>query len=68
MQPLFDGRESFYNSGIIPYEGTQGNTYTIHLAKNIRPGKYFFYCAVHGAGQSAEIDVRPKGTTVPSQT
>lgn len=66
-QPLFDGKASFYSSGIIPYLGVQGNTYEINLAKNIKPGHYFFYCAVHGPGQSEEITVRPKKSKIPSQ-
>jgi plastocyanin len=67
-QPLFNGRASFYSSGIIPYLGAQGNTYEIHLAKNIKPGHYFFFCAVHGPGQSEEITVKPKGSKIPSQS
>ena len=66
-QPLFDGKASFYSSGIIPYAGAQGNTYEIHLAKNIKPGHYFFYCEVHGPGMSEEITVRPNGSKIPSQ-
>jgi hypothetical protein len=35
-QPAFDGNASFYNSGIIPYEGAQGNTFRVRLAENIK--------------------------------
>lgn len=67
VQPVFDGQTSFYNSGIIPYEGPQGNTFRVKLASNLKPGSYFFYCAVHGPGQSSEVRVRPKGSKIPSQ-
>jgi plastocyanin len=66
-QPEFDGTASYYNSGIIPYEGPQGNTYKVKLTNDIKPGNYFFYCAVHGPEQSTEVRVRPSGTDVPSQ-
>jgi plastocyanin len=66
-QPAFDGNQSFYNSGIIPYEGPQGNTFSVPLADDIDPGTYFFYCAVHGFGQSTEVEVRPAGEDIPSQ-
>jgi len=65
-QPLFDGTSSFYSSGVIPYEGAQGNTFRVPLSKNIRPGKYTFFCAVHGPLQSTEVEVRGSGA-VPSQ-
>ncbi|MEX0874607.1 MAG: hypothetical protein WD646_08460 [Actinomycetota bacterium] len=66
-QPEFNGTQSFYSSGIIPYEGPQGNTYNVRLSDNIDPGKYFFYCAIHGPGQSTEVTVRPAGTDIPTQ-
>jgi plastocyanin len=66
-QPTFDGTASYYNSGIIPYEGPQGNTFRVQLADDTKPGTYFFYCAVHGPGQATELRVRPPGTSVESQ-
>jgi plastocyanin len=66
-QPLFDGKASYYNSGIIPYEGQQGNTFRVQLSPDIEPGSYFFFCAVHGPGQSTEVKVRPQGSEIPSQ-
>jgi plastocyanin len=66
-QPVFDGKQSYYNSGVIPYEGPQGNTFTVELAPDIDPGSYFFYCAVHGPSQYTEVKVRPEGSDVPSQ-
>jgi plastocyanin len=67
VQPAFDGKNSFYSSGIIRYEGARGNTFRIPLSKNIRPGKYTFYCAVHGPLQSTEVEVRGADARVPSQ-
>ncbi len=66
-QPEFDGNASYYNSGVIPYEGPQGNTFRVKLAGDIAPGTYFFYCAVHGPDQSTELEVKPSGSTVASQ-
>lgn len=66
-QPEFDGTASYYNSGLIPYEGAGGNTFRVPLSDDIEPGSYFFYCAVHGPDQSTEVKVAPEGTDVPSQ-
>ena len=67
-QPAFDGTQSFYNSGILKYEGPNGNTYRMKLADDIKPGTYYFYCAIHGPGQLSEVEVRGRGTKVPSQS
>ncbi len=66
-QPAFNGKQSFYNSGIIPYEGPQGNTFRVPLADDIAPGNYFFYCAIHFFAQYTEVEVVPSGTDVPTQ-
>jgi plastocyanin len=65
-QPEFTGKHSYYNSGLIPYEGTQGNEYRVKLADDVAPGSYWFYCNVHGEFQSTEVEVKPKGTKVPT--
>ncbi|MGH9226345.1 MAG: cupredoxin domain-containing protein [Acidimicrobiales bacterium] len=67
-QPEFNGRQSYYSSGFIPYEGKQGNTYRVKLSDDIVPGTYTFYCNYHGPLQSGEIMVKAKGTQVPSQS
>jgi plastocyanin len=56
-QPAFDGTQSFYNSGVLPYQGPRGNTFRMAIAKTTKPGAYFFYCSVHGPDQQVEIDV-----------
>lgn len=66
-QPVFDGSASYYNSGIIPYEGAGGNTFAVDLSDDIDPGEYWFYCAVHGPGQSTKLKVIASGAEVPSQ-
>lgn len=66
-QPAFDGKQAVYNSGLIRYEGPEGNTFEMKLADDIKPGTYFFYCAVHGLGQTTELEVKPKGTEVESR-
>lgn len=66
-QPPFDGSHSYYNSGIIPYEGPQGNTFRVELTPDIEPGTYSFYCAVHGPAQKTVVTVKPAGSDVPSQ-
>jgi plastocyanin len=65
-QPVFDGKYSFYNSGVLPYQGPRGNTYRVKFAGTTKPGTYLFFCAVHGPQQTTEVVVRPKGTKVPS--
>lgn len=66
-QPEFTGKQSFYNSGIIPYEGNSGNTFKVKLADDIDPGTYLFYCAVHGPQQLTEVEVLKAGSKIPSQ-
>lgn len=66
-QPEFDGTQSYYNSGVIPYEGPQGNTFKVKMASDIEPGDYAFYCAVHGPGQRTIVTVKPEGSDIPSQ-
>jgi plastocyanin len=65
-QPEFDGKMSYYNSGVIPYEGEEGNEYKVKLADDVDPGSYWFYCNVHGEFQSTEVIVKPKGSDVPT--
>jgi plastocyanin len=67
VQPVFDGSHSFYSSGIIPYQGARGNTFAVKLSPHIKPGNYFFYCAIHGPSMRTELTVNAKGTKVPSQ-
>jgi plastocyanin len=66
--PPFDGTPSYYNSGIIPYEGPGGNVFSLTLADDIAPGEYPFYCAVHGSMQSGVLEVVPPDEPLPPPT
>jgi plastocyanin len=66
-QPAFNGRQSYYNSGFIPYEGPQGNEFTVELADDIEPGVYNYYCNLHGPFQAGTITVVEEGEPIPSQ-
>jgi plastocyanin len=66
-QPSFNGKQSFYNSGFIPYEGSGQNTFRVALAEDIEPGTYFYYCNYHGPLMSGKINVVDEGTPIPSQ-
>jgi plastocyanin len=66
-QPMFDGKQSFYDSGIIRYEGAQGNTFKVRLSPTIKPGSYYFFCLIHGPPMSTEVRVRPSSEKIPSQ-
>jgi plastocyanin len=67
-QPAFNGRQPIYSSGFIPYAGNFGNTYTVKLANDIRPGRYRYFCTFHGPSMQGEIDVVARGTPTPSQS
>jgi plastocyanin len=67
-QPAFNGRQAYFNSGFIPYEGEQGNQFKMKLADDIAPGTYNYYCNLHGPLMSGEIVVEPKGSEIPSQS
>jgi plastocyanin len=67
-QPAFNGRQSYYNSGLIPYDGPNGDTYTVHIAADAKPGRHFFYCNYHGPFMSGFLTIKPKSARVPSQT
>ncbi len=66
-QPDFNGRQSYYNSGFIPYQGPQGNQFRVPLANDIPPGTYNYYCNYHGPFQSGTITVVPSHVEIPSQ-
>jgi len=66
-QPAFNGRQTYYSSGFIPYEGPAGNTFKVKIADNTAPGTYHFYCNIHGPLMSGSIVVKDKGAQIPSQ-
>jgi plastocyanin len=67
-QPEFNGRQSFYNSGYIHYEGDQGNTFKMTLSDDIKPGNYQYYCNLHSPfAMAGAIEVKPEDQPIPSQ-
>lgn len=67
-QPAFTGRQAFYSSGFIPYQGTErDNTFRVPIASNAVPGTYHFICLFHGPGMNGTLTVVTKGSTIPSQ-
>jgi len=67
-QPAFNGREAFYSSGYVHYAGPNGNTFRMPVAKDASPGRYYFFCLVHGPLMSTWVDVKPKSEKIPSQS
>ncbi len=66
-QPRFNGRQSYYSSGFIPYGGKDGNRFDVRLADDIEPGTYNFYCNLHGVGQSGALVVVPSDVPLPGR-
>ena len=67
-QPEFNGRQSYYNSGFIPYEGPRGNEFRVPLSEDIAPGTYSYYCNLHYIFQNGTIEVVPEEQPIPSQS
>lgn len=63
-QPNFDGTQSYYNSGYIPFRGKRRNEFDVPLASSIKPGSYFYYCVLHGPGMGGFIDVKKPDATL----
>jgi plastocyanin len=67
-QPAFTGRQAFYSSGFIPYQGTSSdNTFKVPIAANATPGTYHYICLFHGPGMNGTLTVVPKDSKIPSQ-
>jgi plastocyanin len=67
VQPEFDGRQSYYSSGFIPFQGEKGNTFELPLSNDIAPGTYHYYCNLHFVGMSGTVTVVPDDVAIPSQ-
>lgn len=65
-QPAFDGTQTYYSSGFIPYLGERGNEFELEIADDAKPGSYFYYCALHGPAMGGEVIVTDKDD-IPSQ-
>ena len=66
-QVPFDGRQALYNSGFIPYDGPQGNTFELPVAEDAEPGTYKYFCNYHWIFMGGEVEVVAKGEKIPSQ-
>ena len=66
-QPAFNGRQSYYNSGFIPFQGSRGNTFELPLSDDIEPGTYHYYCNWHFVGMSGVVEVVPADEPIPPQ-
>lgn len=65
-QPEFNGKQAYYSSGFIPFEGELANEFELKIAEDTPDGDYFYYCNVHGVLMSGDITVK-KGAKVESQ-
>ena len=66
-QPAFDGTQGLYNSGFIPPEGDNANSFQVPIAEDAEPGTYRYFCNYHWIGMSGSIEVVDKGADIPSQ-
>ena len=66
-QPAFTGRQGLYNSGFIPPDGEDANTFVLPVAKDAEPGTYWYYCNYHWTHMSGTVEVVEPGTPIPSQ-
>ncbi len=57
QQPEFNGKQTYYSSGLIPTSGPDANEYRVPLADDIAPGNYRYYCAVHYPFMQGKINV-----------
>lgn len=53
-QPGFNGRQTFYNSGVMQADG---DSFRVKLADDTAPGSYSFICLVHRTLMTGELDV-----------
>jgi plastocyanin len=58
----FTGTQPSYNSGFLP----EGDTFSVKLSPDIKPGEYHYYCNLHGPEMSGSIVVAAKDAKVPS--
>jgi plastocyanin len=63
----FNGRQVFYSSGIIPYQGEQGNTYRLPIAADAPSGTHYYQCLIHGPFMSGAVTIVPTSQAIPSQ-
>ena len=62
-QPAFNGRQAFYNGGVMQADG---DTFSVKLADDVGPGSYSFMCLVHRTLMFGELEVAEAKARVPS--
>lgn len=62
-QPAFDGKQSFYNSGLLVDDG---DSFSMELSEDISPGTYRYICVVHRGGMTGKLTVADVDTDIPS--
>ena len=67
QQPDFTGRHALYNSGFIPPEGDDANTFVLPIAEDADPGTYFYFCNYHWTNMSGTVEVVERSVSIPSQ-
>jgi plastocyanin len=67
-KPAFNGNQAFYSSGILPYEGDQGNTFRLPIAADAGLGIHNFFCLLHGPLMSGSFTIVAKNASIPPQT
>jgi plastocyanin len=66
-KPAFTGAQSYYSSGILPYQGEQGNLFKLPIAADAAPGTHYYYCNLHGPLMSGAFTIVAKTASIPSQ-
>lgn len=62
-QPELNGRQTFYNSGVMQADG---DTFSVKLAGDVGPGSYSFICLIHRTLMRGELEVAEAKAPVPS--
>lgn len=65
-KPAFTGRQALFNSGLIPFNGDDANTFELTIADDATPGTYNYFCTYHWLGMSGELTIAESDKDVPS--
>lgn len=61
-QPDFNGKQTFFNSGLLMEDGA---SFTAKVSEDIKPGTYSFMCMIHRGPMTGKITVVDPGKSVP---
>jgi len=62
-QPAFDGKQAFYNSGMLAEDG---DSWKMKLADDIAPGTYQMMCMIHRGAMTAAMTVTADSESIPN--